>query len=148
MQKKMYLLLIVLFFTSCHDEKVRAESNKTEENITKSQKNSIEKNSTMKKSTILEEMGIEFSETKLIIDINKTSNFFGTLEKRLEKKAEDFEQKVENKINNMDINLTRDMGIDIRAEEINIDLNKTKNMLDNISHIFENILFESNSTKF
>jgi len=152
MTKKIYLLSISLFFTSCDNTTVVQDespqdniaqivkelksgvSNKEDQNLSTA---TIEK-------TIFQEMGIEFSDEKLIIDINKTNNFFGTLEKRLENRVE----KQIKKIEQIDINITRDMGIDIQNEEIKIDLNKTKNMLDNISHIFETILFDSNSSKF
>ena len=152
MTKKIYLLSISLFFISCDNTKVVQDespqdniaqivkelksgvSNKEDQNLSTA---TIEK-------TIFQEMGIEFSDEKLIIDINKTNNFFGTLEKRLENRVEKQIEKIEQ----IDINITRDMGIDIQNEEIKIDLNKTKNMLDNISHIFETILFDSNSSKF
>jgi len=152
MTKKIYLLSISLFFISCDNTTVVQDespqdniaqivkelksgvSNKEDQNLSTA---TIEK-------TIFQEMGIEFSDEKLIIDINKTNNFFGTLEKRLENRVEKQIEKIEQ----IDINITRDMGIDIQNEEIKIDLNKTKNMLDNISHIFETILFDSNSSKF
>lgn len=157
MTKKIYLLSISLFFISCDNTTVVQDespqdniaqivkelksgvSNKEDQNLSTA---TIE-NATIEK-TIFQEMGIEFSDEKLIIDINKTNNFFGTLEKRLENRVE----KQIKKIEQIDINITRDMGIDIQNEEIKIDLNKTKNMLDNISHIFETILFDSNSSKF
>jgi len=134
MTKKIYLLSIFLLFTSCEDNIVeRVEKKQVEEqNISTPSK---------KQNSIFQEMGIEFSGDKIIIDINKTDNFFGTLDKRIEKE-------IENKIEKIDINISRDAGINIDDKEINIDLNKTKNMLDNISHIFESILFESNCTKF
>ncbi|HIM94043.1 MAG TPA: hypothetical protein EYM49_03260 [Campylobacterales bacterium] len=152
MTKKIYLLSISLFFTSCDNTTV-VQDESTQDNIAQIVKelksgvsNKEDQNistATIEK-TIFQEMGIEFSDEKLIIDINKTNNFFGTLEKRLENRVE----KQIKKIEQIDINITRDMGIDIQNEEIKIDLNKTKNMLDNISHIFETILFDSNSSKF
>jgi uncharacterized protein YpuA (DUF1002 family) len=157
MSKKIYLFSLLLSLTSC-DNSERVQEGIGQDSIAEvvkelksgvSKKEAEQNLSTGKrKRTIFQEMGIEFSDEKLIIDINKTNNFFGTLEKRLERHAKEFEQKVENKIEQIDINITRDMGIDVKEEEINIDLNKTKKMLDNISHIFESILFESNSTKF
>ena len=159
MTKKIYLLSIFLFFISCDNIK-NIEDDSNSDNIAKivkelkssvlqkeKTKEDIEHNISTSK-TIFQEMGIEFSSEKLIIDINKTNNFFGTLEKKLERQVQKVEDEVEKKIETIDINLTRDMGIDIQNEEIRLDLNKTKNMLDNISHIFETILFESNSTKF
>ncbi len=168
MSKKIYLLLFLLLsLTSCDNgERVHEQSSekksgqdtisqvvkelksgvpqkKIEQNLSQEYTPTVKQN-----KTIFQEMGIEFSDEKLIIDINKTNNFFGTLEKRLERHAKKLGQKVENKIEEIDINITRDIGIDVKQEEINIDLNKTKKMLDNISHIFESLLFESNSTKF
>ena len=135
MTKNIYLFSLLLFFTSCEDSVVTKESVK-EQNISTPHQ---------RKKSVFEEMGIEFNGDKLIIDINKTNNFFGTLDKRIEK---EIKKEIEQKIDKIDINISRDVGINIEEEEINIDLNKTKNMLDNISHIFESILFESNSTKF
>jgi len=152
MTKKIYLLSISLFFTSCDNTTV-VQDESTQDNIAQivkelksgvSNKEDQNLSTATIEKTIFQEMGIEFSDEKLIIDINKTNNFFGTLEKRLENRVE----KQIKKIEQIDINITRDMGIDIQNEEIKIDLNKTKNMLDNISHIFETILFDSNSSKF
>lgn len=142
MRKKIYLFSILsslLIFTSCDDNM----SLIIEQNIstsTQSESNKSEKSS-LNKKTVFQEMGIEFNNDKLIIDINKTDNFFKTLDKR-------FEKKLEQEIDKMDINISRDLGINIEEDEIKIDMNKTKNMLDNISHIFEALLFESNTTKF
>jgi len=139
MRKKIYLFSILsslLIFTSCDDnigvtvEKKISTSSQSESN-----------KSSGDKRTIFQEMGIEFNNDKLIIDINKTDNFFKTLDKR-------FEKKIEQEIDKMDINISRDLGVNIEEDEIKIDMNKTKNMLDNISHIFEALLFESNTTKF
>ena len=162
MSKKIYLFFLLLSLTSCDNgERVHQNSNHdTISQVVKEIKSGVlkkeaEQNLSLEytppikqKKTIFQEMGIEFSDEKLIIDINKTNNFFGTLEKRLERHAKEFGEKVENKIDKIDINMTRDMGIEVKQEEINIDLNKTKKMLDNISHIFESLLFELNSTKF
>lgn len=157
MSKKIYLFSLLLSLTSCDNgERVQEESGQDSiAQVVKELKSGVSKKEAehnlsivKQKKTIFQEMGIEFSNEKLIIDINKTNNFFGTLEKRLERHAKEFGQKVENKIEKIDINITRDMGIEVKQEEINIDLNKTKKMLDNISHIFESLLFESNSTKF
>ena len=157
MSKKIYLFSLLLSLTSCdNSESVHEKSGQDSiAQVVKELKSGVPKKEAeqnlsivKQKKTIFQEMGIEFSDEKLIIDINKTNNFFGTLEKRLERHAKEFGQKVENKIEKIDINITRDMGIEVKQEEINIDLNKTKKMLDNISHIFESLLFESNSTKF
>ncbi|MCK5854566.1 MAG: hypothetical protein KAG56_05045 [Sulfurovaceae bacterium] len=160
MRKNIYLLSIFLFFVSC-DNNIYVEDENEQDSITKIVKEiksgvlqreakEVEQNRSTHKieKSIFQEMGIEFSDEKLIIDINKTNNFFGTLENRLERQAKEFEHEIEKKIEQIDINISRDLGINIQEEEIKIDLNKTKNMLDNISHIFETILFESNSTKF
>ncbi len=141
MTKNIYFLAILLLFTSCEDNIV--------EKIEKVEKKQVEEQNistpSKKQKSVFQEMGIEFSGDKIIIDINKTDNFFGTLDKRIEKKIE---KEIKHKIEKIDINISRDAGINIDDKEINIDLNKTKNMLDNISHIFESVLFESNSTKF
>jgi len=149
MRKKIYLFFILsslLMLTSCDDSmSIIVKKNISEQNIstsTKRESNKSKKSSlSLNKKSIFQEMGIEFNNNKLIIDINKTDNFFKTLDKR-------FEKKIEQEVDKIDINISRDLGINIEEDEIKIDMNKTKNMLDNISHIFEALLFESNTTKF
>ena len=137
MKKNIYTLSLIFLITSCNESR-RTDTTPIREMSAVEQNQS---SASKEKKTIFQEMGIEFIGDKIIIDMNKTDNFFGTLDKRIE-------SKIEREIEKVDINISRDLGIAIEEEKINIDLNKTKNMLDNISHIFENILFESNSTKF
>ena len=137
MKKNIYTLLLIFFITSCDESRVTDTASKRDISAVEQNQSTASK----EKKTIFQEMGIEFIGDKIIIDMNKTDNFFGTLDKRIE-------SKIEREIEKVDINISRDLGVAIEEEKINIDLNKTKNMLDNISHIFENILFESNSTKF
>ena len=92
---------------------------------------------------LLNRLGFDFKDEKIIIDINKTSHFFEMLETQMENKAKE----IENKIINADINMTEGMGIHIEGDEIGIDLNKTKNMLQQINILMKDIFLDINSTK-
>jgi hypothetical protein len=102
---------------------------------------SKEKNQTTEE-TIMSEMGFDFGDEKIIIDINKTNDFFSTMKKRMEDKVKE----IENKIIKADINITRDGGFVVKDEKISIDLNHTKNLLNDISELFEEIILDINRT--
>lgn len=127
-------MILLILFIGCQDKDSTPETNKNE---TKS----VEKEDATKKDkavndenvSLFNDLGLSFDEDKIIIDINKTSHFFETFEKRIDKKVEQ-----------ADINITRDAGVVISEEEIKIDLNQTKNMLDNLSHLFESMISDLN----
>ena len=96
-----------------------------------------------KEEDMLNRLGFEFKDEKIIIDINKTSHFFEMLETQMENKAKEIEQK----IIKADINMTKGMGIHVEGDEIGIDLNKTKNMLQQINILMKDIFLDINSTK-
>jgi hypothetical protein len=102
---------------------------------------SKEKNQTTEE-TIMSEMGFDFGDEKIIIDINKTNDFFSTMKKRMEDKVKE----IENKIIKADINITRDGGFVVKDEKISIDLNHTKNLLNDISELFKEIILDINRT--
>jgi hypothetical protein len=102
---------------------------------------SIEKNQSIEE-TVLQEMGFEFKDKKIIIDFNKTNNFFLSIGEKLDEKAKNIEKKIEN----ADINITRDAGVVVTDERVSIDLNSTKNLLNDISKLFEGIILDINRT--
>ncbi|NEW60624.1 hypothetical protein GSY74_04950 [Sulfurovum sp. bin170] len=133
---KIYLSVIFLFMVlSCSN----SDETTTKEVIT--EKISIEKNQTIEE-TVLQEMGFNFENEKIIIDFNKTNNFFLNMEKKLDEKAKEIEKKIQS----ADINVTRDVGVVITDEKLSIDLNSTKNLLNDISELFEEIILDINRT--
>jgi len=114
MFKKIGLLIVfgLLFNMGCSDS-----SNNTKE----INRTVIEKNIS-KEETILNEMGFNFEDNKIIIDLNKSTNFFSQMEKKINEKSKEIENKV------------------------NIDLNKTKSKLDNLSSIFRDIVVDINAS--
>ena len=116
-----------------------SEAEKKEINTTKP----VQKVTTKKSDeTLLNEMGFDFKDEKIIIDLNKSSNFFSRMEKRMEEKAKE----IENKIKNSDINVSRDSGVEITDDKLSIDLNQTKTLLDSFSKLFEDIILDINKT--
>ncbi len=135
------LFIFILFLTGCNDKE---ENNvaKVEENLTKELK--IKEVKIPKEKDLLGELGFDFKEDKIIIDINKTSNFFAQIESEMEVKAKE----IESKIVNADINITKGMGIELEGNQIGIDLNKTQNMLQQINVLMKDIFLDVNSSKY
>jgi len=132
--KLLFLILFITVFMGCSD----GENKIIEEcNISK---NLSLKNSTKEKNeTLLNEMGFDFSNQKIIIDINKSSNFFSNIEESIEK---NIERKVQ------EINFTNDLGVLVSEDLIKIDLNKTKGLIDGFSTLIEDITSDINKSIF
>ena len=134
MFKKIGLIIVfgLLFNMGCSDS-----SNKTKEiNPTVVEKN------ISKEETILNEMGFDFEDNKIIIDLNKSTNFFSQMEKKINEKSKE----IENKIRGIESNITKNSGIVITEDKVDIDLNKTKSILDNLSSIFRDIVTDINAS--
>ena len=134
MFKKVGLIIVfgLLFNMGCSDS-----SNKTKEiNPTVVEKN------ISKEETILNEMGFDFEDNKIIIDLNKSTNFFSQMEKKINEKSKE----IENKIRGIESNITKNSGVVITENKVDIDLNKTKSVLDNLSSIFRDIVADINAS--
>jgi len=118
------------------------EMNKTIKRVTKSatQHLPMVREVNVSEVDILEKMGLHFEDEKIVIDLNQTNHFFEGLEKKANQKAQSLERALD------EINISKEAGVLVQKSKVAIDLNKTKNLLDNISHIFENILFDANRT--
>jgi len=110
-----------------HDAKIaaqakaelRAELKQAEEAKAKKQAEAL------KKENKLAHIGITSSDGKLIIDTNKTKNYFQKLAEKLKAHADKFAKDFnEGKINDPQA------GVVVTDTQINIDLNKTKSFLD------------------
>ena len=64
------------------------------------------------------------------------------MEKKLDEKAKEIETKIES----ADINMSRDTGIVITEDKFSIDLNSSKNLLNDISNLFKGIISDINRT--
>ncbi len=131
--KLLTFVLFSLLLTACSEEKPVTNP---EMNVS----NSIP-NTTLKEDKILNEMGFDFKDNKLTIDINKSNEFFTNMQKQLEKKTLEIEQKIKNS----DINFSKGMGVDITDETINIDLNETKKMLHQMNILMKEIFLDKKS---
>jgi len=134
MFKKIGLIIVfgLLFNMGCSDS-----SNNTKE----INQTVVEKNIS-KEETILNEMGFDFEDNKIIIDLNKSTNFFSQMEKKINEKSKE----IENKIRGIESNITKNSGIVITEDKVDIDLNKTKSVLDNLSSIFRDIVADMNAS--
>ncbi|NOZ90240.1 MAG: hypothetical protein GXO60_03020 [Epsilonproteobacteria bacterium] len=93
-KKTIFIICCSLITTGCFKD-----GNNTVKDINKTLKNkSIEQNIT-KKESILNKMGLEFEDKKIIIDLNKSGHFFSNIEKKLNEKAKE----IENEIKSSDI---------------------------------------------
>ncbi len=132
--KLLTFVLFSLLLTACGEEKPVTNP---EMNVS----NSIP-NTTLKEDKILNEMGFDFKDNKLTIDINKSNEFFTNMQKQLEKKTLEIEQKIKNS----DINFSKGMGVDVTDETINIDLNETKKMLHQMNILMKEIFLDKKSS--
>jgi len=131
-QKYWIIIFLVPLFIACNSSEEKVEKIEVKKPV-----------ETKQEVDLLNRLGFEFKEEKIIIDINKTSHFFEMLETQMETKV----KKIEDKIVKADINMTEGMGIHIEGDEIGIDLNKTKNMLQQINILMKDIFLDINSTK-
>jgi len=101
----------------------------------------VERNSSHEE-TILNEMGFNFKDNKIIIDLNKSTSFFSKIEKKINEKSKE----IENKIRGIESNISKNSGIIVTEDKVNIDLNKTKSLLDNLSGMFRDIVKDINTS--
>lgn len=133
----LFAMTLLLFMVGC-DEPVENEPKKEMLKVEVAEKpiNKEEEND------LLYQLGFDFKDDKIVIDINKTSNFFEKIELQMENKAKEIEQKIEN----ADINITKGMGIELEGEQIGIDLNQTRNMLQQINILMKDIFLDINTS--
>jgi len=93
----------------------------------------------MKKKNKLAHMGITTDNGKLIIDTNKTKDFFQQMAADLKVRADKFTKDMEKGVVD-----DKEAGIEMNETHINIDLNKTKSFLDNWSKTLEGYAKEFN----
>lgn len=138
--KKAHLLLFILLllFSACDEKKASAERVKE---VAQEQK--VKKVEEPKEKDLLQKLGIEINDQKIVIDLNKSSTFLNNIEKEMTAKANE----IESKIDNADINMTEGMGIVVEGDTIGIDLNKTKNMFEEINVLMKDILLDNNCSK-
>jgi len=128
---------LLILFSACGDsEKEHDKKPLEKEEIL------LEKEAKKPKTTddLLKNMGFDFDEKKVLIDINKTSHFFEQLEIEMHGKAKE----IERKITNAEINFTKGIGIEVTGDKIGIDLNKTRNMLQEINILVKDIVLDIN----
>jgi len=130
---------LLILFSACGDNSINSEKEPLEK-----EKNLIPKEHQKPKTTddLLKNMGFDFNGEKILIDMNKTSNFFNQIEIEMHGKAEE----IERKITNAEINFTKGIGIELTGDKIGIDLNKTRNMLQEINILVKDIVLDINHT--
>jgi hypothetical protein len=90
------------------------------------------KEAEMAKENKLSHMGISTDDGKLIIDTDKTKDFFLQMAMKMKIHADKFTKDMENGVID-----DKEAGIEVNASHINIDLNKTKSFLDTWGKILE-----------
>jgi len=147
MKKKSILLFttLLILFSACEDKESKAiEKAKLEEAKKVAQK--LEKEASQPKTAndLLKTLGFDFNGEKVVIDLNKTNNFFENLNRRIESEAKTIEHKIES----ADINFTKGIGIEIKKDKIDIDLNKTRNMLQQLNILIKDIVLDINNSTY
>ncbi len=128
-------VLLLLTFSGCgdnkeeqakHDAKVAQEARaellvelKVKEEALRKAQVEAQKNDKLSK------IGISTTDGKIVIDTNKTKNFFKEFGNRFKKKVEKFSTDLEKGIVQ-----DKNAGIEIDNKHINIDLNKTKSFIE------------------
>jgi len=92
---------------------------------------------------ILKKLGVNIEDTRISLDINKTADFLKQMEIEMHGRADEIQHKIEK----ADINFTRDMGIVLSNEKVEIDLNQTKKMFQEINILMKEVLLETNRSK-
>jgi len=130
---------LLILFSACGDNSIN-----TGKELLEKEKNLVQKEPEKPKTTddLLKKMGFDFNGEKVLIDINKTNNFFNQIEIEMHGKAEE----IERKITNAEINFTKGIGIELTDDKIGIDLNKTRNMLQEINILVKDIFLDINHT--
>jgi len=127
--------LIMLTFSGCgdnkeeqakHDAKIAQEARAELLAELKLKEEEIHKKELeAQKNSKLSKVGITTEDGKIVIDTNKTKNFFKELGSKFKERAEKLSQDIEKGIIK-----DKDAGIEIDETHINIDLNKTKSFLE------------------
>ena len=141
---KLLLIFLLLLINGCGDNQPINETTKNVEN-SKEKLAPITPNEPEKIKTandLLKSMGFDFNGEKVLIDINKTTHFFEKMEIEMHGRAEELERKIEK----ADINFTQGIGIDITEDRIGIDLNQTRNMLQQLNSLVKDIVLDINNT--
>ena len=122
-----YLIILIALYTlsfsqtkeeALHDAKVRQEAR---EELLLELKQAEMLKKTAKK---FNKMGLTIDKNLIILDTNKTTNFFQNLAKSLEDKFNQIHKELESSIGN-----PKKTGIDINKEHIQIDMNTSKKYL-------------------
>jgi len=134
---KQILMAATLLFTlsACqHTDKKSAEQNSTQEvklltrpGMTTTIQQPQQQQPAEKKGK-LAQMGITADQGKIIIDTNKTKDFFKDIATKMKNKMEKLSKDIE-----QGIIKDKNAGIEIDEKHINIDLNKTKTFLENFT---------------
>ena len=91
---QLIIVSVFLFIFGCSNNNQNHSKNEVNKTI-------IEKNSTVQE-TILNKMGFDFKNDKIIIDLNKSTNFFSKMGKKINEKSKE----IENKIKSIDMNVS------------------------------------------
>lgn len=145
---RLLLISLLLLIYGCGDSEPQREiTEKTEKSIENVQEKltpmALQEQETPKTANdLLKKMGFDFNGEKVTIDMNKTTQFFERMEIEMHGKADELERK----IGQADINFTKGIGIDITEDRIGIDLNQTRNMLQQLNSLVKDIVLDINST--
>ncbi len=94
-----------------------------------------------KKEDLFEKIGLDIGNDKINIDLNKTKDFFSSLQNMLQEKADS----IQKDFSEGKINLDESVGIKVDNEHINIDLGKIKSFMEDLGGKIESFIAEVDS---
>ncbi len=136
MKQLLIILVLLLSFSGCQDSKEKqaqhdaqvAQQAKTELLAQLKEEEKRKKELASQKENKLSKIGITTEDGKIIIDTNKTKDFFKDIATKMKNKMEKLSKDIE-----QGIIKDKNAGIEIDEKHINIDLNKTKTFLENFT---------------
>lgn len=146
MQYLLFTLILLFSLTGCQDKEQQAEHDAKVAQQAKAEllaelraeeEARIKANKEAQKNTKLSNAGITIDDGKIIIDTNKTKDFFENMAQNIDTKFKQITIDIEKGTLDDD-----EMGISIDKEHINIDLNKTKGFFDTLGTKIQDFLKE------
>jgi len=138
MKKSILLIALLLLMTAC-DNRVESNSETSVEKKT----SSLEVLPTNQNQVdILKQLGLEMNGERITIDVNKTADFMKKMEIEMHGRADE----IERKIDAADINFSKGFGINVEEGKLELDLNKTKEMLQQLNNLMKDVLLDANRT--
>jgi len=107
-------------------KKVLAEAEQHPRPEKKEQKQALQTQEKADEPSVMSRMGITMQDGKIIIDTNKTIEFFSIFQEKLDNTSRELDRELKEG----NLTITVPMGVEVTSEKVSIDLNKSKSFFD------------------